>query len=261
MLIDTHCHLDWKPLDADLGGVLDRARQAGVKACVTVGCTVESSRASVALAKNHSMLRASVGIHPEDAYAATEPAFRAIEALAADPVVAAIGEVGLDYYHMAAPRDVQQQAFERFIRMAKRAALPIIIHCRDAGERTDAYDDLLRCLYRAGSRPMRGVIHCASGPKSYIQGALELGFYISFAGNVTYPKAQPLRDLVALVPDDRLLVETDSPFLAPQPVRGQTNEPAHVAHTAEFLASLRGTTKEALAQATTTNATTLFRFH
>jgi TatD DNase family protein len=252
-LVDTHCHLDREPLAGDLDAVLARAQAAGVRRMVTIGTDVASSRQSIALARRHPQLCASVGIHPEDAYTITEPALRAIEELSHDLSVVAIGEVGLDYYHMGAPKDVQIAAFERFVRMSQARDLALVIHCRDA------YDDLLRVIRRAAARPVRGVMHCASGPPDFIRQALELGFCISFAGNVTFPNAAPLRELALLVPDDRLLVETDAPFLAPQPVRGKTNEPAYVAHTAAHLAQLRSTTLEHLAAATTANATRLFK--
>ncbi len=251
-LMDTHCHLDREALASQLDSVLSRAKAAGVTRCVTIGTCIASSRASVMLAEKYSRLHAAVGIHPEEAYTITAPALRAIEDLSRNPVVVAIGEVGLDYYHIGASRDVQMASFEAFVRMSQARSLPILIHCRDA------YADLLRVIRKAANRPVRGVLHCASGPAWYIQEALELGFYVSFAGNVTFPKAQALRDLVSLVPDDRLLIETDAPFLAPQPVRGQTNEPAFVAHTAEHLAKLRGISPQALGALTSANARALF---
>jgi len=251
-LIDTHCHLDLEPLSAAVEAVLGRAEAAGVRQCVSIGTTLPASRANVELARRHSQIKVAVGLHPYEAAAVTDAVLAEIDALAADPAVVAIGEVGLDCYRGQAPIDVQQRALAGFLALARRRGLPVIIHCREA------YDALLRALRREGSGPWRGVLHCASGPPGFIQAALDAGLHVSFAGNVTYPSAQPLRELVGLVPDQRLLIETDSPFLAPQPVRGRTNEPAHVAHTAEAIARLRGLEPAALAALTSRNARTLF---
>ena len=250
-LVDTHCHLDLEPLANDVEGVLERARAAGVAQCVSIGTSSESSHAVVALAKRYPMLRAAVGVHPHEADAVTDAILRDIEQLAAEPSVVAIGEVGLDNYRQEASIDNQVRAFKGFLALAQRSNLPLIIHCRQA------YETLLELL-RQQDRTWRGVIHCASGPPEFIQGALELGLSISFAGNVTFPNAQALRALVPLVPDERLLIETDAPFLAPQPVRGKPNEPAYVAHTAACLAQLRGMTVDAVGALTSRNARRLF---
>lgn len=252
--IDTHCHLDYEPLSPAVEAALSRAREAGVRAILTIGTSVERSQASVALAQRHPMLRAAVGIHPNDTESATEAALAAIDALAASDVVAAIGEVGLDFYRQHAAPDRQRQALHAFLEMARRHDLPVVIHCRDA------YAELLAILEERRSSALRGVIHCASGPPEFIQGALALGFHISFSGTVTFPNAHATQALVPLVPDDRLLIETDAPFLAPQPVRGRPNEPAYVAHTAARLAALRRTTVEEIAALTTRNARNLFSF-
>ena len=250
--MDTHCHLDLAPLSASVDAVLERARAAGVRWCVSIGTSVPASRANVELAARHpGMVRAAVGIHPNEADDATDEAIVEIDALAGRPGVVAIGEVGLDQYRRRAAPEAQARALRGFIAIARRRNLPLLIHCRDA------YEPLLAILRESGGS-LRGIIHCASGPAEFIRESLALGLHISFAGNVTFPSAGALRELVALVPDDRLLVETDSPFLAPQPVRGQTNEPGYVAHTAAFLATLRGTTPDALAAMTTRNACRLF---
>ena len=251
-LIDTHCHLDLEPLAASVDAVLTRARAAGVRSCISIGTTVEASRANVALAKRYPMVRAAVGVHPHEAETVTDETFAAIEALAAEPCVAAIGEVGLDFYRRHAAPDSQRRAFAGFVQLARRRNLPLLIHCREA------YEPLLDLLRQTADAPVRGLIHCASGPAEFIQGALALGLHVSFAGNVTFPNAKALRALVRLVPEDRLLLETDAPFLAPQPVRGQPNEPAHVAHTAAALAELRGVSLDALGAATSRNARRLF---
>ena len=250
-LIDTHCHRDLEPLSGTLDAVLGRAREAGVRHCLSIGTTLDSSRANVALAQREPMVRAAVGVHPHDAHTLTPTMLKELETLAADPGVVAIGEVGLDYFRGTETAGAQQHAFSAFIELSTRRNLPLVIHCRQA------YEPLLEML-RQAPRSRRGVIHCASGPPQFIHTALELGFSISFAGNVTFPNAQALRQLVALVPDDRLLLETDAPFLAPQPVRGQKNEPAFVTHTARTVASLRGTTLEHLGELTSRNARHLF---
>lgn len=251
-LVDTHCHLDLEPLAGMVDAVLDRARRAGLTHCISVGTTLEASRANVALAHRDSMVRAAVGVHPNASDAATEAVLKEIERLAEDPAVVAIGEVGLDAYRRHVPLARQEEALRAFIAIAQRHHRPLLIHCRNA------YEPLLALLRTEARPPVRGIIHCASGPPEFIRGALELGLHISFAGNVTFPNAQALRALVPLVPDERLLIETDAPFLAPAPVRGQTNEPAHVAHTAAALAVLRGTTTEALGAFTSRNARQLF---
>lgn len=253
-LIDTHCHLDYEPLAAGVEAVLARARDAGVRECVSIGTTVDTSRANVALAERYPMIHAAVGVHPNEAETVTDQALAEIDALADHPRVVAIGEVGLDHYRDHASPDRQRDAFRHFMTIANRKRLPLLIHCRDA------YEPLLELLRRDGGGSARGAIHCASGPPDFIRGALELGFYISFAGNVTFPKAHALRELVPLVPDERLLLETDAPFLAPQPVRGQPNEPAYVAHTAACVAGLRGATVEAIGTLTSGNARRLFGF-
>lgn len=252
-LVDTHCHLDHDPLNGAVDVVLARARAAGVARCITIGTSVESSQANVALASRYPDVYAAVGIHPHEAETVTDEALATIETLAQAPKVVAIGEVGLDgYRHHASPAS-QERTFRAFIAIAQRRNLPLLIHCRDA------YDALLAILRDITELPVRGAIHCASGPPAFIQGALELGLHISFSGTVTFPNAQAVRALVPLVPDDRLLVETDAPWLAPQQVRGQTNEPAYVAHTAAFVAQLRGTTIETLGALTTRNACRLLQ--
>jgi TatD DNase family protein len=251
-LVDTHCHLDLAPLSASIDAVLQRAQAAGVRWCVSIGTGLDASRANVALARAHAMVRAAVGVHPNSAEDVTDEVMAQIESLAGEPGVVAIGEVGLDQYRRSASPAAQARALKGFIAIAKRWALPLLIHCRDA------YAPLIELLQRESSGAYRGIIHCASGPPEFIRETLALGFHISFAGNVTFPNAGALRALVPLVPDDRLLIETDAPFLAPQPVRGQPNEPGYVAHTAAHLAGLRGVTMDALGLQTTRNAARLF---
>lgn len=242
-----------EPLASSVEVVLERARAAGVRRCVSIGTSVEASQANVALAKRYpEMVASAVGVHPNDADGVTDADLADIDALAAQPGVVAIGEIGLDYYRQRAQPANQDRALRAFLAIAHRRNLPVLIHCRNA------YDALLAVLKECASSSLRGIMHCASGPPEFIRGALALGFHISFAGNITFPNAHALRQLVPLVPDDRLLIETDAPFLAPQPVRGQPNEPAHVAHTAAYLARVREVPVEALASMTSRNAAQLF---
>ncbi len=253
-LIDTHCHLDMAPLKDDVEAVLQRAQAAGVRSCVTIGTTVESSRANVALAQRYPQLAAAVGIHPQEADTATEEALAEIERLAASPRVVAIGEVGLDDSRDHGSLERQTEALRGLLAIAARRNLPVLFHCRGS----EAYGRLLELLRTSRLPSGRGLIHCASGSPEFICEALALGLYVSFAGNVTFPKAQALRELVPLVPDDRVLIETDAPFLAPQPVRGQPNEPSYVAYTAACVAKLRDVSIEALGELTSRNARRLF---
>lgn len=250
-LIDTHCHLDYEPLASSREAVLARAQAAGVRAMLSIGTTVDTSRANIELAHRYPQIFAAVGVHPHEADSVTEADLNTIEELAADPRVVAVGEIGLDAYYKNSSVDGQRRAFEAFLGIARRRNLPVAIHCRDA------YEPLLEILRRAASS-WRGVMHCASGTPAFIEEALALGFHVSFSGTVTFPNAKSTRELVGLVPDDRLLIETDAPFLAPQPARGKPNEPAYLAHTAAHLAQLRGITVEALAALTSRNARRLF---
>jgi TatD DNase family protein len=251
-LVDTHCHLHEAPLASDVEAVLARARAAGVRQCLTVGTSLETSAAGVALAQRHPSLRAAVGVHPSEAGAVTPETLRGIERLSHDPAVAAIGEIGVDHYRMAAPPARQREVFEACLDLARRRGLPVLLHCRDA------YDEALHVLRAPAWRGLRGVVHCASGPPAFIEAMVALGWWVSFAGNVTFPNAKALRLLVPLVPDDRLLAETDAPWLAPQAVRGQTNEPAFIAETVGMLASLRGRTAPECAALTSANARACF---
>ena len=252
VLVDTHCHLAEAPLNGMVEAVLDRARAAGVVQCVVIGTSVASSHAHVTLAHRFPMLRATVGIHPHEADSVTDAAVAEMEALAGDERVVAIGEVGLDFFRQHAAPERQRDVFRAFIGVAQRRKLPLVIHCREA------YEPLLEILRTEARSPVRGVIHCASGPAEFIQGALALGLHISFSGTVTFPNAQATRTLVPLVPDDRLLIETDAPFLAPQVHRGKRNEPFFMLETARQLAELKGISIEKLGEAVTQNSETLF---
>jgi TatD DNase family protein len=237
----------------DLPAVLDRARQAGVRRIVTVGTGLASCEAAIALAQRYpGFVWASVGIHPHDAAGANEAALARLEELAKSPGVAAIGETGLDYHYDRSPRDAQRAAFESQIRIALRLNLPVVVHCREADEHC------LAILQAHAGRGLRGVMHCFAGDRPRAEALIEIGFFISFAGPLTFPNAGGLRETARRLPMDRLLIETDCPYLAPQPVRGRRNEPAFVRHVAEALAALRGMAADEAAAQTAANAERLF---
>ena len=261
MLIDSHAHLDDGQFASDLDAVLSRAREAGVSRIVTVGADIASCESAVALAnRNPGFVFAAVGIHPHEAGIAAPAALERLEELARGPGVVAIGETGLDYHYGRSIREEQKAAFQSHIRLALKLDLPIVIHCRDA------YADCLAILdrYRQSDPPdsrqegLRGVAHCFSGSVDDAQRLLEIGFMISFAGPLTFPNARNLREVARHVPLDRVLVETDSPYLAPQPVRGRRNEPAFVAHVAAALAELHDISAPEAGDITAANAESLF---
>lgn len=251
MIIDSHAHLDFPPFDPDREAVIARARVAGMVAILNVGADLESSRASVALARQYDFIYAAVGIHPHDAETMTPAVLEELRHLARCPKVVAIGEIGLDYYRDLSPRPVQRQAFADQLALAAEVGLPVIIHCRDA------WADTLAIL-RGWSG--RGVLHSYSGGPERLEEVLALGFSVGISGPVTFPNAHRLRAVVATVPLDRLLVETDCPYLTPEPYRGRRNEPAYVWYVAGAIARARGMTAEEVAQITTENARRLFGF-
>ncbi len=262
-LIDTHCHLDMSQFDADRAEVLERAKAAGVRHIVTVGSGLESSKAAVEMARSDDFsddfIYAAVGVHPHDAKDFDDNAFETLLALARDKKTVAIGETGLDYHYMHSPKEVQIEAFRMHMDIAKETGLPLIVHSREAAE------DTLRVLreYGQGGRehgggPLRGVLHCFSGDMEMAGELVAMGFHISFAGPVTFRKSSALAGVAAWVPDDRLLIETDAPYLAPEPFRGKRNEPAYIRSTAEKIAELRGITIGDVARITSLNASRLF---
>jgi TatD DNase family protein len=253
-LIDTHAHLDDPQFAGDLPAVLDRARAAGVDVIVTIATTAASSAACAALALRHPGLYATAGIHPNHAAEAAPTAWDEAAALAADPRVVGVGETGLDRHWNHTPFPIQEDYFARHLDLGRRLGKPVVIHCREAGP------DVLRLLRADFDRhgPIRAVMHSFTGDLALAEACLAMGLYISFAGMLTYKNAADLRAVASRLPPDRLLVETDSPYLAPVPVRGRRNEPAFVAHTAACLAGLLGWTLETLAEQTTRNARKLF---
>jgi TatD DNase family protein len=253
MLIDSHAHLDMSEFAEDLPSVLTRAREAGVVQIVTVGIDLESSRAAAAMAAEHPFLFATVGCHPHNADRLNlEDLERMTELASSDPKVVAWGEIGLDYVRNRSARENQIRVFERQLEIASGLDLPVVIHDREA------HDDVLACLEAMGSECPRGVIHCFSGDAALAGTFLDMGFALSLPGTVTFPKAETAREVARAVPLDRLLVETDAPYLAPVPRRGRRNEPALVLHTAREIARLRGEPFEEVARLTSVAARRVF---
>ena len=257
-MIDTHCHLDDQQFDADRAAVMARAAEAGVECIISLGTTLASSRANVQLAEKYSSLFAAVGIHPNSCAEAAAGDWDAICSLLDHPRVVALGETGLDRYWDYAPIDVQRDYFDRHLRRSQERDLAVVIHCREA------WADMLPMLREAAIRgPLRGVLHAFSGDAAMAAECLDLGLYVSFAGNVTYTnkKFQSLRETAAAIPADRILTETDSPYLTPEPLRGKQrrNEPGLVAHTAAALAALRGVSLDEFVRQTAANARRLFQ--
>jgi TatD DNase family protein len=246
-LVDSHCHLDDKQFDPDRAEVIERAREAGVERMMTIGTGngPPDLEAALRLARKHSFIYATVGLHPHDAAKATPETFAAMEALAAETKVLALGEIGLDYHYDFSPRDVQRNVLVEQLKLAARAGKPIVIHTREA------WDDTLLLLREHWSGG--GIMHCFSGGPAEARQALDLGFYLSFGGVLTFPKAEELREAARMAPEDRLLIETDAPYLAPVPKRGKRNEPAFIVETARRLAEVRSVAPEHIAEVTTAN--------
>ncbi len=242
-LVDTHCHLDEQYFPGGPATALERAKDAGVSAFMVIGVggTLEPARAAVALAKASASIVAAVGVHPHDARMLDEMTERELRELGARDEVAAIGEIGLDYHYDHSPRDVQRAAFAKLVRLACDLKKPIVIHTREAPE------DTLAILEGEGARAVGGIIHCFSEDEKFAQRALDLGFDLSFSGIVTFKNAKSVHAVAASAPVDRIHVETDSPYLAPIPMRGKPCEPAYVVHTAKRVAELRKTSLEELA--------------
>jgi TatD DNase family protein len=257
-LFDSHGHLQLPAFDRDREGVLERARAAGVTGNVVVGIDGDSSRRAVALAARHSDVYAAVGFHPHEAKSLDEQALRLLRELARAPGVVAIGEIGLDFYRNLSPREAQERAFREQLALAAELGLPVIIHSRQAeGETLEIVERWAR--HNDSPRRPPGVLHCFAGSAATAERYMHMGFFISVAGNVTYRNAGDLRSVVAGVPLERLMVETDCPFLAPQSRRGKRSEPADVAETARAVADAKGIPYGEVARATTENARLLFR--
>ena len=253
-LIDSHAHLDYPQLADDLPSVLARARQAGVEQVISIGVKLSTADKPRAIAEAYENVFFSAGIHPHEA--GNEPLAcdeNAIEEAANHPKCVAIGEAGLDYYYDHAPRERQAESFRAQISVARKLGLPIIVHARDADE---DMADILEDEYKKG--PYSGVLHCFSSGETLARRALDIGFYVSFSGILTFNSAKTLQHIATIIPEDRLLVETDSPYLAPVPHRGKSNEPAFTLHTLEKLADLRGQNLSEMARLTKANTLRLF---
>ncbi len=254
-LIDSHAHIDFPQFDEDRAAMLDRARAAGITALLAIGTGPGPEKLDAALpfAEQHGWIYTSVGVHPHEAKDVTQAHLDTLAALARHPKVIAWGEIGLDYHYEFSPRETQQRVFRDQLALARKAKLPIIIHCREA------WPDCLSILEEEWrSSGIGGIFHCFSGTLGEARRGLDMGFLVSFAGNMTYPKAQNLRDVARDLPMDRLLIETDSPYLAPQPHRGKRNEPAFVAEVARTLANVRDLPVHEVAEATAENFRRLF---
>ena len=262
MFIDSHAHLDGKQFDSDREAVIVRAREAGVRTMVAIGNGdgPPTLDAGIQLADKHPFMYATIGIHPHEARLADEAAYATMEQLARHPKVIAWGEIGLDYHYDHSPRETQKQVFTRQMELAADAKLPIVIHCRPSDGSENAWEDCLGLIETEWApKGLAGILHCFTGNWAQAKRALDVGFMISFAGNLTFPKAQQIRDAALEVPLDRILIETDSPYLAPVPHRGKRNEPAFVKETARKLGELRGLSMEEVGKRTSRNFYNFFK--
>jgi TatD DNase family protein len=264
MYVDSHCHLEGSRFTDDRLPVLQRAHEAGLTALLAIGNGDGPDTADCAIKLAEAQQRgefpgspkiyATVGVHPHEARLADDAALDQLASWAKSSHVIAWGEIGLDYHYDHSPRDVQRNIFIRQMELAKIAKLPIIIHCRPSDNTENAWDDLITLLREYwNSSGLGGVLHCFTGEEHHARAALDMGFMISFAGNVTYPKALNIQQVAKMVPPEQMLIETDSPYLAPIPMRGKRNEPAYVVKTAEFIAQLRGTSAQEIGRATAEN--------
>lgn len=252
MLIDSHAHLDMKEFKKDFHEVLERARREGIGRIITVGTDISSSIKALEIAKRHDLIFSAVGYHPHEAGDMDENRIEELAKLASEDKVVAWGEIGLDFYRLYSSREEQIKAFHKQLEKAMERDLPVIIHDREA------HSEVFDILKKKRNKNLRGVIHCFSGDYDLAMAFIELGFYISVPGNVTYKNAIQLQDVATRIPLERMLVETDAPFLAPVPERGKRNEPGFVTHTAKKIARLRGVDLEVIARETSSNAKRLF---
>lgn len=254
-MIDTHCHLHFSEYDEDRQTVFQRSWDGGIDALILVGCDAEDSTQAMKLSQNFDRTFFSAGFHPHEANRWDLHKKQKLEELSRHPKCIAIGEVGLDYYRNLSPKEDQRKVFIEMLDLAKARELPLIIHCREAA------DEMVSVLKEQGPFPSSGVMHCFAGDSEYLRDCLKLGFYISFAGNLTFSNAQELRERAAEVPMERLLAETDCPYLTPVPFRGTRNEPCRITHTIAKLAEIQKKSPEEMAEATARNARRLFKLN
>jgi TatD DNase family protein len=253
MLIDTHCHLDFKDFKDDLRAVLKRSWDSNVRFIINVGSSIEGTARSVEIAGENDFIYAAAGIHPHEADSASENDIKLFKGFLDKPKVVAVGEIGLDYYKNISSRENQRKLFIKLLEIARDAGLPLIIHNRDA------HKDMIDILRGIMGNSVNGVMHCFSGDEAFLKTCLSMGFFISFTCNITYRTAERVRGVAKLVPMDRLLLETDAPFLAPQEFRGKRNEPMHVRYVAEEVARIKGIDFSEVARITTDNTIKLFK--
>jgi TatD DNase family protein len=262
MFVDSHAHLEGKQFASDRDEVIARAREAGIANIVAIGNGDGPSNfdCGIQLAEKYDSLYATIGIHPHEAQLADQAAFDRMAQLARDPKIIAWGEIGLDYFYDHSPRETQKQVFTKQMELAAAAKLPIVIHCRPSDGSDNAWDDCLQMIHdQWAPSGLGGILHCFTGSWPQAKRALDMGFMISFAGNLTFPKAQQIRDAALAVPLDRMLIETDSPYLAPVPNRGKRNEPAFVKETARKLGEVRGLSMEQIGDQTSRNFYKFFK--
>ena len=264
IFVDSHAHLETQQFEADRELVIARAREAGIETILAIGSGTGpgSLDCAIRLAEQHDFIYATIGIHPHEAKLARDADFEEMAQLATRPKVIAWGEIGLDYFYDHSPRDIQQDVFLKQLEMAQAAKLPIVIHCRPSDQSEDAWEDCLKLLHEHWAPSgLGGILHCFTGAWDHAKRALDMGFMISFAGNVTFPKAQQIREAAKQVPLERMLIETDSPFLAPVPYRGKRNEPSFVKEVARQVAELRGLSTEDVGLQTGKNFYRFFSLH
>lgn len=254
MLIDTHCHLDFKNFDEDRSKVIVRSKEQGIEFIINVGSSMEGTKRSLELAEDHEFIYAAAGIHPHDADHAGDEDLESFRRFFESKKIVAIGEIGLDYYKNISSKENQKKLFIKLLREARERDLPVIIHDRDA------HKDILTILKQEMGTSIKGVMHCFSGDEALLGECLGLGMHVSFTCNLTFKNAGRLRDIARLVPIERLLLETDAPFLAPQKFRGKRNEPMYVKYLAEEIANIKGLDFKEVARITTENAKRLFKF-
>lgn len=252
MLVDTHAHLQWAIFDKDREHVISRARKVDVKYIINIGFDADGSREAIELAEKHKGLYATVGIHPHNASQLNENVLNKLRKLSENPKVVAIGEIGLDYYRNLSPREVQKKAFETQLLLAEELGLPVVIHDREA------HIDTLETLSKFKGK-IKGIMHCFSGSKEMAEQCVKSDFYVSFAGPVTFPNTHKLQEIAKWIDLNKILLETDSPWLAPQDMRGKRNEPAFLPFIAKKIAKLKGISVDELAEATTENAKEIFQ--